>query len=74
MGKKGRELLRGKPLSLDCYRAWCSGVEYTKNDVDYYGCYGLVDRPENYNPECLECGAFVDNISPWKAMEAAGVE
>ena len=59
----GRSILRGKPLSKDCYRAVCSGVEYTAGGIDYYGCYGLMDRPENYNAECKACGAFVDNIS-----------
>ena len=63
MGKKGRELLRGKPLSVDCYRATCSGVEYSKDGTDYYGCYGLMDWPENFNDECKACGAFVDNLS-----------
>ena len=65
MGKKGRELLRGRPLSPDCYRATCSGVEYTENGTDYYGCYGLMDWPDNYNDECRECGAFVDNMPPY---------
>ena len=62
MGKGGRELLRGRPLATDCYRATCSGVEYTEDGVDYYGCYGLTDRPDNYNGECRSCGAFVDNV------------
>lgn len=67
MGKKGRELLRGKPLSSDCYRAYCSGVEYTFDGVDYYGCYGLMDWPENVNDECRLCGAYVDNIPAFVA-------
>ena len=62
MGKKGRELLRGRPLSADCYRATCSGVEYVEDGIEYFGCYGLMDWPENYNAECRGCGAFVDNL------------
>lgn len=54
--------MRGKPLANDCYRAKSSGVEYTKDGVDYYGCYGLMDFPYNYNDECKECGAFVSNL------------
>ena len=69
MGKRGREILHGGPLSEDCRRAKCSGIEWSAKGVDYYGCYGLMDWPENYNVECLECGAFVDNISPWKVVE-----
>lgn len=63
MGKAGRSLLRGRPLNAKCYRAECSGVEYTEDGVDYYGCFGLMDWPENYNAECKECGAFVDNLA-----------
>jgi hypothetical protein len=62
MGKKGRELLRGRPLAKDCYRATCSGVEFVKGGVEYYGCYGLMDWPENYNEECKRCGAFVHSM------------
>ena len=73
MGKKGRELLRGKPLSADCYRATCSGIEYTEGGVDYYGCYGLMDWPENFNEECQRCGAFVDNL-PNEAIDGVEVD
>lgn len=59
VGKKGRELLRGRPLSKDCYRAYSSGVEFTRDGIEYYGCYGLMDWPENYNKECQQCKAFV---------------
>ena len=62
MKNKGRALLRGRPLSQDCRRAKCSGVEYTLDGVDYYGCYGLMDQPYNYNKECTECGAFVHTM------------
>ena len=62
MGKQGRALLRGKPLGKECQRAKCSGVEFNLGGVDYYGCYGLMDQPYNYNDECRACGAFVDNL------------
>ena len=71
MGRKGRALLRGSPLPSDCHRALSSGVEYTIDGVDYYGCYGLMDCPENYNKECWECGAFVHAMpfNPVKVVE-----
>lgn len=64
-------LTHKRPEPPDCYRALRSGVEYSRDGA---GCCGLVDRPESYNADCLECEAFVDNISPWKATEAAEVE
>jgi len=63
MGLHGRGLLRGRPLDAGCRRAKCSGVEYAEGGTDHYGCYGLMDQPENYNEECRACGAFVDNLA-----------
>lgn len=62
MGKAGRAALRGAPLLPSCERAYCSGVEFEHNGTEYYGCYGLMDWPDNYNDECKACGAFVDNL------------
>lgn len=62
MGKAGRAALRGAPLLKSCYRATCSGIEWSDGGTDYYGCYGLMDWPENYNDECRACGAFVNNL------------
>lgn len=59
MTKFGRDRLRGRPLSSDCYRAYSSGVEfYDDKGNGYCGCYGLTHDQENYRHECLECGAL----------------
>lgn len=59
MTKYGRERLRGRPLSDECRRAYSSGVEFYDDDGNgYCGCYGLLRDPDNYERECLECGAL----------------
>jgi len=71
MTKFGRERLRGRPLSPECYRAYSSGVEFHDEDGNgYCGCYGLMDDPENYNAECLECGALAWAITEEDARRA----
>lgn len=57
--KHNRAEMRGRPLSEDCYRAHASYHEYVFDNHDFTGCYGLMDRPENANEECVECCAYV---------------
>ena len=64
MTKYDRQRLRGRPLSIDCYRAYSSGIEfYDERENGYCGCYGLMSDPDNYERECLECGALAWAIS-----------
>lgn len=69
----GRNKLRGKPLSKDCKRAYCSGVEfYDEQGNGYCGCYGLLSDPDNYKTECLECGALAWAITDEDMRKAVG--
>lgn len=55
-------------LPASCERANRSRYESGPDDPRIY-CYGLMDWPDNVNAECLQCGAYVDNATPWKAGE-----
>lgn len=73
MSKFGRQRLRGKPLTSECYRAHSSGVEFRDDEGNgYCGCYGLLSDPENYRPECLECGALAWAITEEDMRRAMG--
>ena len=67
-----RAVLRGKPLSKDCYRAHASYREFERDGVSYTGCHGLTDAsPGIYNEECKRCGAYVMNIDPLTSGKGA---
>ncbi len=62
-----RANLKGVPrLPEACVRAKRSRHECGPDDPRVY-CYGLMDWPDNVNAECLQCGAYVDNATPWRA-------
>ena len=62
-----RAKLKGvRKLPDPCLRAKRSRHECGPDDPRVF-CYGLMDWPDNVNAECLQCGAYVDNATPWMA-------
>lgn len=68
MKKVGRNILRGKPLDDNCKKTNISTHEYGMKDNRVF-CYGLIDcMTDDFLPKCVECGAFVDNATPFEEV------